>query len=333
MSADLVTGATGFIGRHLAQRLVQDGVKNGRKVRVFCRRGSAEKLPGELLEQVDVAFGDLRDRDSIDAAVSGVSRIFHCAGHVSDWGSVDRFHAANVQGTEWFLEAAARERVSRFVHLSSIAVFGVPAPAYFDDQSEYGPGADLYSRTKIASERLVFRYARERGLPVAVLRPPVVYGKDGTWLEEPLRMIEKGKMFLLGGGKGTCHPCYVGNLVDAMLLVADHPAAVGRAYIVGDDQPISFREYFNHVARLADAGPIERSIPLPVARTTATVMEAISRLRRTESRPMLTHTAIHMVATPSRMSMRKIREELQFQPRYTVESAMAEIRGQRGSPV
>ena len=329
MNIDLVTGATGFIGRHLVARLVVDARRSGRGVRILCRRGSENKLPEAIRPEIEIAYGDLQNQESLETAMSGIDRVYHCAGHVSDWGSVEAFHFTNVQGTAWLLEAALRVKVSRFVHLSSIAVFGVPAPLYFDDSSEYGPETDLYSRSKIQSEKLVFEFHRRNGLPVTILRPPVVYGVTGTWLEEPLRMILKNKMFLLGGGKGTCHPCYIENLVDALVLVAEHPSAVGKAYIVGDDQPISFREYFNHLAAVVDAGPINRSIPLSLARTTATVMETISKLRRSESRPMLTHTAIHMVSTPSAMSMKKIRDDLQFHPRFTVESAMAEIRKQR----
>ena len=138
-------------------------------------------------------------------------------------------------------------------------------------------------------------------------------------------MIRAGRMFLLGGGEGTCHPCYVENLVDALLLAAEHPRAVGNAYLVGDDEPITFRAYFDHLARIAGHGPIRRSIPLPVARAMATALEAAARLRGGGARPLLTHAAIDMVTARSRMSMRKIREELGYVPRYGVEAAMAEL--------
>ncbi|MFL5299866.1 MAG: NAD-dependent epimerase/dehydratase family protein [Anaeromyxobacteraceae bacterium] len=318
---DLVTGATGFIGGHLARRLVAAG----RSVRVLCRPGSAARLDPDVRGAVEVARGDVRDGEAVRRAVAGARRVFHCAGHVSDWGSEATFAAVNVAGTERLLEAAREAGVARFVHLSSIAVFGVPSPPAFDDASPYGPGKDLYSRTKIAGEVAALRAQRERGLPVTVLRPAVVYGPHGTWLEEPLAMIRAGKMFLVGGGEGTCHPCYVENLVDAMLLAAEHPRAVGRAYIVGDDEPISFRAYFDHLARLAGKRATRRSIPLPLARAMATAFETAARLRRSEARPLLTHVALDMVTARSTMSMRRIRDELGFSPRYGVEAAMAEV--------
>ncbi|HVY45107.1 MAG TPA: hypothetical protein VHB21_04470, partial [Minicystis sp.] len=167
--------------------------------------------------------------------------------------------------------------------------------------------------------------ARAAGLPVTILRPPVVYGWRGTWLEEPLRMAERGKMFLLGGGRGTCHPCYVENLVDATLLAAEHPSAVGRAYIVGDGASVSFREYFDAVASLAGLGPIRRSIPLPVARATATALEAAARLSKSTSRPLLTHAAIDMVTTKSDMTATRIATELGFSPRYSFARAFERL--------
>ena len=319
---NLVTGATGFIGRHLARRLVRDG----QPVRVLVRKGSEAKLPRELAGKAEIAPGDLRDRDSLVRACAGATRVFHCAGHVSDWGSEDQFFAMNVQGTRWLLEAAHGVGVQRFVHLSSIAAFGTPAPRYFDDHSEYGHSRDAYSRTKVEGEKLAFSFHKLYSMPVTVLRPAVVYGPEGTWLEEPLSMAEKNKLFLLGGGKGTCHPCYIENLIDAMLLAAEHPRAVGHGFIVGDGESISFREYFDAVSSIAGKGPIRRSIPLTAARAIALACETGARLTRASARPLLTHAAIEMVTTQSRMSIEKLQTELGWKPRYSFASAVDELR-------
>jgi nucleoside-diphosphate-sugar epimerase len=319
---ELITGVTGFIGSHLALRLLHQG----RKVRVLCRPESVKKLLPEIAIQAEIVHGDLTDPASLDRAVQGATRVYHCAGQVADWGADSVFDQANVQGTASLLESASRHGVSRFVHLSSIAVFGVPSPEKFDDQTPYGPGLDPYSRTKIEGEKRVLKAHHETGLPITVLRPSVVYGPRSTWLEEPLRMIQLGRMFLLDGGRGTCHPCYIENLIDAVILAAEHPAAIGQAYIIGDDDPISFQRYFQGIAALAGKGPIKRSIPLALARAMATTFEATARLTRSSARPLLTHTAIDMVCTRSQMSMDKIRRELGYRPRYRFDQAMQELR-------
>lgn len=319
---DLITGATGFIGGHLARRLVS----GGQSVRVLCRPGSEPRLPAELAGRVEVALGDLRDRDSLVRAARGTTRVFHCAGHVSDWGSDAAFSATNVQGTRWLVAAAAAGGARRLVHLSSIAAFGTPAPAYFDDDSPYGTSRDGYSRSKALGEQAVREAAGAVGLPVAILRPAVVYGPGGTWLEEPLSRIERGRMFLLGGGRGTCHPCYIANLIDAMVLAADHPAAAGQGFIVADGEAISFRAYFDAVASIAGRPPVRRSIPVSAARVAAWALEIAARARGTAHRPLLTRAALGMVTTRSRMSSDKIRSVLGFRPRYTFGSAIDELR-------
>lgn len=319
---DLVTGGTGFIGGHLAERLLREG----RNVRVLCRPGSETKLPRFVSERAQITFGDLRDEASLRAAVVDAARVFHCAGQVSDWGSRSDFEAANVRGTELLYRAAQRAGVKRVVHFSSIAVFGTPAPPYFDDASPLGgKSRDGYSLSKASGERAALS-AFEAGLPLSILRPAVVFGRRGTWLEEPLAMIERGRMFLLGGGAGTCHPCYIENLVDAALLASEHPAALGEAFIVGDGESISFREYFNALASIAGTEPVRRSIPLAGARLMASAFETAARVRGATKRPLLTHTAIDMVTTKSTMSTRKIQERLGFRPRYSFARAIDELR-------
>jgi nucleoside-diphosphate-sugar epimerase len=319
---DLVTGATGFIGGHLAERLLREG----RKVRVLCRPGSEAKLPPAVAAGAQITVGDLLDEASLHAAVAGAARIFHCAGHVSDWGSRGDFEAANVRGTELLYRAAQRACVKRVVHFSSIAVFGTPSPPYFDDASPLGgESRDGYSLTKASGERIAMG-AFEAGLPLSILRPAVVFGWRGTWLEQPLAMIEQGRLFLLGGGAGTCHPCYIENLLDAALLAAEHPAAIGEAFIVGDGESFSFREYFDALASIAGKGPVRRSIPLPAARLMASAFETAARVRRSTKRPLLTHAAIDMVTTQSVMSTRKLHERLGFRPRYRFTRAIDELR-------
>jgi nucleoside-diphosphate-sugar epimerase len=319
---DLITGATGFIGGHLARRLVS----GGRVVRVLCRPGSAVRLPAELAGRVDVALGDLRDRDSLVRAARGAARVFHCAGHVSDWGSDEVYAATNVEATRWLVAAARAGGARRFVHLSSIAAFGTPAPPYFDDDSPYGASRDGYSRSKALGERAARDAGRALGLPVTVLRPAVVYGPGGAWLEEPLRRIERGRMFLLGGGRGTCHPCYIANLIDAIVLAADHPAAADHGFIVGDGEAISFRAYFDAVASIAGRPPVRRSIPVGAAHAAAWALEIAARATGSTHRPLLTRAALGMVTAHSRMSSDKIRSVLGFRPRYTFPAAIDELR-------
>ena len=259
---DLVTGATGFIGGHLAERLLGEG----RQVRVLCRPGSERKLPPALAARAQLASGDLRDAASLTRAVAGVSRVFHCAAQVSDWGTLADFEANNVQGTRALYRAALAAGVTRAVHFSSIAVFGTPSPPYFDDATPPpSVSHDGYSTTKQSAEAVALE-AFVAGLPLTILRPAVVYGRRGTWLEYPLEMIERGQFFLLAGGVGSCHPCYIENLIDATLLAAEHPSALGQAFIVADGESIWFSDNIAAGAAIAGRPPGSPPIPLAAAR-------------------------------------------------------------------
>src|SRR5262249_8106268 len=203
---------------------------------------------------------------------------------------------------------------------------GTRARAYFDGDSPYGASRDGYSRSKALGERAARDAGRALGLAVTILRPAVVYGPGGAWLEEPLRRIERGRMFLLGGGRGTCHPCYIANLIDALVLARDPPAAAEPGFIVGEGEATSFRAYFAAVASIAGKPPVRRSIPVGAARAVAWALELAARATGSPHRPLLTRAALGMVTAHSRMSSDKIRRVLGFQPRYTFQSAIEELR-------
>ena len=322
MHADLITGATGFIGYHLSVRLLREG----RNIKLFCRPESKHKLSSFFKGSAEIVVGDLCDYDSIIHAMHDVERVYHCAGHVLDWGPKETFYSTNVQGTRWLLEASVKRNITRFIHLSSIAVFGIPSPSYFDDKTPCDPGNDFYSKSKVEGETLVFRFHRDHGLPVVVLRPPVVYGPGSSWVKEPLRLIRQNRMFLISGGKGTCHLCYIDNLVDAILLASKSPNAIGQGYIVGDNNSISFKEYFNYLAKIVGAKSVKKSIPLCLAHIMASLFENTHKLLNLEGRPFLTHTAVKMLTTQSDMCMDKIRHELDFQPKISVEDGMEQLK-------
>jgi nucleoside-diphosphate-sugar epimerase len=320
VALNLVTGATGFIGGHLVRRLVREG----QPTRVLCRPGSEDKLPASIARRLEIVRGDLLDRESLMRAASGATRIYHCAGHGSHWGSRDTFELVNVRGTRWLLEAAARRGVQRFVHLSAVAALGMARR--LDDDSPHATSRHGYAYSKARGEQIALAYHRERGLPVTILRPALVYGVGGTWLEEPLSMLERDRLVLLGGGRGTCHPCYIENLVEAMLLAAAHPEAVGQAFIVGDGESMTFRDYFAAIATIAGKPAARRSRSWLAAQGIAAILELVAFLTRSPRRPRLTRGAIAMVTRRSELSTDKIHRVLGFEPRYSFACAIDRLR-------
>ncbi len=253
----LITGATGFIGGHVALRLL--GEKHAAVVRGLVR--DPAKAEGLAKLGVEIVPGNLADVASLERAVRGCSVVIHAAAQVSSVPSRATFEQSNVTGTENILRAAATAAVSRFVHLSSIAVFGLAASGEVTDQSPRRHSGDPYCDTKLDAEELVLRAQREGRLAITILRPSAVYGPGSThWSVVPIKRIKKGKMFLFNGGKGLLNYVYIDNLVDAIILAAGDDRAAGEAFVVNDGAT-TWRQFSGAYARMAGKNNI-RSVPL-----------------------------------------------------------------------
>lgn len=173
----LVTGGTGFLGRHLVQRLLHEG----EEVWVLTRTSkTAAQLQGR---GVHVMEGDVRRWSSLRRAVRGVDVVFHRAGKVEPTGRWVDFLEVNVLGTERVIQAALEHGMRRIVHVSSIGIYGPqPTGAIISEDEDYDPNPSargFYTRSKIEADRIALWYAHERAAPVTVIRPATIYGLGG----------------------------------------------------------------------------------------------------------------------------------------------------------
>ncbi len=274
----LITGATGFIGGHLVRRLIGDKCPRVRGLaRNVARAEGLAKLGAEVVQ------GDLGDATSLRRAVEGCSVVIHAGAQVSAIARRETFERSNALGTENLLEACVTAGVARFVHISSIAVFGLPTSGEITDESPRGPCGDPYCDTKFEAEEVVSRFIRDRSLPVSVIRPSCVYGPGSThWSVIPLKRIRKGTMFLVNGGRGTLNYVYIDNLVDAILLAAKDDRAVGEAFIVNDGAT-TWQDFLGTYARMLGKKGIP-SVPHWVARGWVAYRNLVAVLRRETSR-------------------------------------------------
>lgn len=176
----LVTGADGFIGSHVVDRLLDDGAT----VRAMCwynSRGSwgwLDDLPADRRSAVDVRLGDVRDAGFVDTTVAGAEVVLHLAALVSvphSYESPESFLATNVTGTFNVLEAARRYSVGRVVHTSTSEVYGTPESLPITESHPL-KGQSPYSATKIAADKLAEAWSCSYGLDVVLLRPFNTYG-------------------------------------------------------------------------------------------------------------------------------------------------------------
>lgn len=191
----LITGATGLVGSHVAQRAQELGLRT----RALVRAGSDARL----LDQwgVEKAEGELTDPGSLAGPVAGATLVVHCAAKVGDWGPVDEYRSINVRGLEHLLNAVeSAGSLRHFVHVSSLGVYEGRDHHGTDESVEPSTtGMDGYTLTKVESERLVLRHVREKNLPATVVRPGFIYGpRDRTVLPRLLDRLKARQVKYFG---------------------------------------------------------------------------------------------------------------------------------------
>jgi nucleoside-diphosphate-sugar epimerase len=311
----LVTGASGFIGGRLAERLATE---EGVRVRAMVRQAKkGERLRTYPLEIVKT---DLLDLESLRKAVEGCDLVFHCAALVRETGDRNEFYRVNVKGTENIVNVSRDTGVKKFIHFSSVAVYGMNPPDGADEKTPLQPCGNLYCDTKIAAEKVVWAAHQEAGLPVVVLRPANVYGPySNPWTLRPIKLVNSGQMMLINGGTGICNYVYVDNLIDATLLATKRDRSLGEVYLVSDGRPVMWKEFFGYYARMAGK-PSIRSVPKWLGKAIALGMEVTSKLRGKP--PKLTREAVGFLTRKARFSIEKARRELGYQPRFSLEEGM-----------
>lgn len=305
----LVTGATGFIGGHVVDALKRRGVTP----RVLARRGEPVDRLAAL--GVEIVRGDLGDDASLAAAVEGVDRVLHCAARTGPWGPVEEYRTANVRGLAALLDAALAAGVRRFVHLSSAIVVGT-GPGAVDEDAPLRPEPNPYSATKIEGERLLQRAIRERGAPVTILRPGLLYGpRDAGSFGRFAELVERGRMVLLGSGDNRIPLVYAEDVAEAVLLASESPRASGRTYFIVNDEPVTQGAYLRELAAALGVAASFRRVPYRLARALAAGAEWATRAAGRSGPPPLTRFGIRLMGGDARISIRRAREELGFSPR------------------
>jgi nucleoside-diphosphate-sugar epimerase len=318
-STCLVTGATGFIGSHVAEACR----RRGWAVRTIARSGSDTRFVDEL--GVEVVRGDLTDAGVGRRALAGADLVIHCAARVGEWGPVEEFRAVNVEGLRHLLEACKGQALERFVHLSTLGVYAA-RDHHGTDESEPPPERQIdgYTQSKVEAEQLALHYERDLGVPVVVLRPGFVYGpRDRTVMPRLIDAIRTGQFRYIGGGDKAMNTIYVGNLVHAIFLAIASPQAVGRVYNLTDGEAVSKRRFFEAVADGLELPRPRKSLPLWLARVLAWAME--NRARRGKiANPRLTQARIKFLGLNLHFSIARAKAELGYQPRMPFDDAIRE---------
>jgi nucleoside-diphosphate-sugar epimerase len=317
----LITGASGFIGGRLAQRLAGEDAVVRCLVRPTSDTSALQALGAELV------VGDLTDPAALGAAVDGCRYVFHCAALVSDWAAPREIARVNVTGTRELLTAARDAGVARLIHLSSTDVYGYPGDREVDESRTPSRFRNWYAQTKLAAELEVRRVADASGpatnassMETVILRPATVYGPGSREVVlEIARAIRNRNMVLIGGGRAVAGLCFVENLVDLALIAMTHDDAPGQAFNATDGIATTWREFVDALADGLGSPRVRWSIPFRLAEPLGLTLEQGYRLlHRTTgltTRPLLSRQAVQVMGIDQSFSNRRARELLGWEPR------------------
>jgi len=242
----LVTGATGFIGNHLVKSLLE----KGRDIRCLVRKTSNKSSLENL--GVELAYGDLLDKDSLKKAVKNINIIYHLGGEVYSSRVVD-YYKTNIQGTKNILEASLSSPIEKFIYFSSIAAAG---PNYDKNKliNEDDPCKPVtsYGMSKLEAEKAVKNFYEKYNLPVMIVRLPVVYGpgqsKDVTKI---FKMVIKGQFIFFGNGENIKSLCHIENLIYGSTLVEEYKDSKFEVFYIADGDPYTISYIVKTIAAKA----------------------------------------------------------------------------------
>ncbi len=301
-----ITGANGFIGRALARRLREGG-----------HHVSGVDINAHA--DADVVAGDISRSGPWQERAAGAEVVIHTAAVVSNAVGMDTQWRVNVLGTRHVLDAASRGGAERVVVFSSVRAYSdLNFPDNVTEDYPVRPDGDPYVDTKIAAEHVALQAHIAGGVRVTIVRPADVYGPGSRpWTTLPVELIKKNTFVLPAMGNGTFSPIFIDDLVDGVLLAAQHPGAAGQVFNLSAGG-VPCKEFFGHYYRMLGKRPVLLPTRMAVAGAHVNALAASLRKRPTEANA----TSVRYLSRTGTYSSEKARRVLGFEPRIDLDAGM-----------
>nr|MDO8084742.1 NAD-dependent epimerase/dehydratase family protein [Candidatus Sigynarchaeum springense] len=287
-TTSLVTGANGYIGSHLVDRLLagQDD-----KVVAMVLKGTDESNLDDAKKspKFSIVYADLMDPASLEKACDGIDTIYHLAALVTDWAPKDLYTRVIVGGTKNMVDAAIKAGVKRLVYMSSLVVHGLGGHVHADETAPIRPVPFFpYAVAKAEAEAFLQDVIKAGKLEVVIVRPgfDIIGPRSATTFAQLAAQLEKGRYAFMAGGKKLITLVNVKNLVAGMAHVGAYPAAAGEAYVV-TDVSWTHRKYAEEICKRFGSQLKAVSVPYALAAFIASIMEGFARLFKAKKGPIL----------------------------------------------
>ena len=322
-----ITGAGGFIGKHLVRQLIAEGVE------IVALMMPGELVPDEWGDSVRLVVGDVRTLSSLVDDIGKVDAVFHLAAVVSDWGSQQHHVDITVDGTRQAIDLACGWDAHFVVTTSVCAYASALAQGELTEDMPVGTPASPYEFCKQEQERLTREAVEQRQLKATIIRPGNVFGVgSGPWVVGMVEMLRDQQPCLLGSGDWDAGLCHVNNLVSMLIAAARSECTSGEVFNAADGYGVTWNTYLHRLAQAAGT-PQPRSMFNALARIAAPVFEWSGRLTKREDRPPLTRQLYRLIGGPNKFSITRAQRCLDYKPVVNFEQAMGELSAHYGHPI
>jgi len=317
----VITGGTGFLGRHLVWRSAAEGAEVVFTGRSASAAAEVIRLAPAPVRWQALAHGEAAAESALTAVAADADAIVHCAALSSPWGRYDDFYRANVASTAEVLAAARARSVQRLIHISTPSLyFGFADRLNIREDADLPEPANDYVRTKRAAEALV----EQANLPeVAILRPRALFGPwDQTLMPRILRVLSRGTMPLMRGGHIQLDLTYIDNAVEAIWLALTKPLPPRvNIYNVSNGEPRELLDLLNRMANEFGLPLHTRKLPWPLIELVARSLELAARVSGGRE-PPLTRYSAGMLAFSQTLDLSALRSELGWRPLVSVDEGI-----------
>jgi 2-alkyl-3-oxoalkanoate reductase len=320
---NVITGATGLLGSHIAQQLTMGGEKVRALVRPISDVGFLKQLGVELVS------GDLSNPQSLVNACQGAETVYHCASRVGDFGNWKVFRAEVVDATAHVMEACRVAGVARALHVSSVAVYGhrprIP-PHGLTEEFPIPSGrrfGDHYGRAKAEAEMV----ARAIFPRVTIIRPTWTYGpRDRHGFPRLLQALRGGWVSIVGPGDNLLNIVHADDLARGAILAAMHPQSSGEIYNMCSAGDITQRQFLDALCAWFGLPRITRRYSIRMAYFGGWLGEVIARIIRLKRAPLISRYTVSRLARSNAYQIDKARRQLGWIPKIkTLEGVTATL--------
>jgi len=309
----LVTGGGGLLGRHLVAELLD----RGDHVRALAL--PAEDVRALASRGVEIHRGDICRPDTLPAAVAGVDAVVHLAGMIGVWRPLTDYLAVNAIGTEHVCRAAMSASVARVVCVSSWTVYGMNRGEPRREDHPLSPFSEPYALSKAEGDRVVQRMIADEGLPAVIIRPGTFFGPgDRLHFERIADRLRARKGVIVGRGDNFLPMVYVSDVVQGLVLALDRDAAVGEAFNITTDAPLTQQDFFEATASVIGAAAPRVHVPYRALYGLASAAERVWSVASPSRQPPLTRLGVNVFGTSNVHAIDKARARLGYEPRVPI---------------